>query len=179
MLGEQRNVAGNRRMQDRFLELVDELSDAAQEDIVANLRRQFSTQLGQSLAVGWHRIEVPGATGYTDTDYAAKGRYAVDHLDQTDIVCVHVEATDEASHEGDVEAKIAALEAIDEKIVAPLHAALESLGSHRILITPDSSRHVRKNRAAASIPVAEIWVVADSNGPAFSRTNIWSASVSP
>ena len=57
---------------------------------------------GLAALVGWERIEVPGATGYLDTDYAAKGRAAIEALDDVDIVCVHVEASDEASHEGDV-----------------------------------------------------------------------------
>ena len=65
---------------------------------------------GLAALVGWDRIEVPGATGYIDTDYAAKGRYAIDALPSTDIICVHVEATDEASHEGNVATKIKALE---------------------------------------------------------------------
>jgi 2,3-bisphosphoglycerate-independent phosphoglycerate mutase len=65
---------------------------------------------GLAALIGWERIDVPGATGYLDTDYAAKGRYAVEALDSTDIVCVHVEATDEASHEGRADAKIKALE---------------------------------------------------------------------
>jgi 2,3-bisphosphoglycerate-independent phosphoglycerate mutase len=56
---------------------------------------------GLATLIGWQRIEVPGATGYVDTDYAAKGRYAVDALGQFELVCVHVEATDEASHQGD------------------------------------------------------------------------------
>lgn len=55
---------------------------------------------GLAALIGWERVEVPGATGYLDTDYAAKGRYAIEALKSTDIVCVHVEATDEASHEG-------------------------------------------------------------------------------
>ena len=67
---------------------------------------------GLASLVGWQRIEVPGATGYTDTDYAAKGRYAIDALADHDIVCVHVEATDEASHEGNAAEKIKALEEI-------------------------------------------------------------------
>ena len=57
---------------------------------------------GLAALIGWRRIEVPGATGYLDTDYAAKGRYAIAALPDTDVVCVHVEATDEASHEGRV-----------------------------------------------------------------------------
>lgn len=99
---------------------------------------------GIAKLIGWPRIEVPGATGYTDTDYAAKGQYAIDALDETDLICVHVEAPDEASHEGDARAKIEALEAIDEKIVGPLHAALRSRGEdYRILISPDHPTPVR------------------------------------
>ena len=55
---------------------------------------------GVGVLAGWTRIDVPGATGYLDTDYAAKGRYAIAALSDHDIVCVHVEAPDEASHEG-------------------------------------------------------------------------------
>ena len=61
---------------------------------------------GLAALMGWRRIDVPGATGYLDTDYAAKGRYAVEALEDVDLVCVHVEATDEASHEGNAAAKV-------------------------------------------------------------------------
>jgi len=98
---------------------------------------------GLAALIGWERIEVPGATGYLDTDYAAKGRYAVEALDSTDVVCVHVEATDEASHEGRADAKIAALEEIDAHIVAPLHAALKHHGDYRILVSPDHPTPIR------------------------------------
>ena len=81
---------------------------------------------GLAKLIGWQRIDVPGATGYIDTDYAAKGRYAVAALKDTDFVCVHVEATDEASHEGDAAAKIEALRQIDRHIVGPLWAALRA-----------------------------------------------------
>src|SRR6185295_20135012 len=47
---------------------------------------------GLAALIGWERIEVPGATGYLDTDYAAKGRAAIKSLNDTDIVCVHIEA---------------------------------------------------------------------------------------
>src|SRR5262249_42270693 len=47
---------------------------------------------GVGVLLGWHRIDVPGATGYLDTDYAAKGRYAVEALREHDLVCVHVDA---------------------------------------------------------------------------------------
>jgi 2,3-diphosphopglycerate-independent phosphoglycerate mutase len=106
---------------------------------------------GLAALIGWERIEVPGATGYLDTDYAAKGRYAVEALDSTDIVCVHVEAPDEASHEGRADAKIAALEAIDEKIVAPLHAALKKHGDYRILVSPDHPRRSARRPTATAL----------------------------
>jgi 2,3-bisphosphoglycerate-independent phosphoglycerate mutase len=98
---------------------------------------------GLAALVGWERIEVPGATGYLDTDYAAKGRYAIAALPSTDIICVHIEAPDEASHEGDAAAKIAALEEIDRHIVGPLHDALRAQGDYRILVSPDHPTPVR------------------------------------
>jgi 2,3-bisphosphoglycerate-independent phosphoglycerate mutase len=110
---------------------------------------------GLAALIGWERIDVPGATGYLDTDYAAKGRYAVEALDSTDIVCVHVEATDEASHEGRADAKIKALEEIDAKIVAPLHAALKKHGDYRILVSPDHPTPVRtKTHSHGFVPFA-------------------------
>src|SRR5205085_4665127 len=68
---------------------------------------------GVGVLLGWDRIDVPGTTGYLDTDYAAKGRYAIDALKTHDLVCVHVEAPDEASHEGRADEKVKALERID------------------------------------------------------------------
>jgi 2,3-bisphosphoglycerate-independent phosphoglycerate mutase len=110
---------------------------------------------GIARLIGWPCIEVPGATGYTDTDYAAKGRYAVEALATTDLICVHIEAPDEASHEGDTAAKIAALEAIDERIVRPLHAALAAQGEYRILISPDHPTPVRtKTHSHGMVPFA-------------------------
>ena len=98
---------------------------------------------GLAALIGWQRIDVPGATGYLDTDYAAKGRAAIEALKSVDVVCVHVEATDEASHEGRADAKIKALEEIDAKIVAPLHAALKAQGDYRILVSPDHPTPIR------------------------------------
>jgi 2,3-bisphosphoglycerate-independent phosphoglycerate mutase len=92
---------------------------------------------GLAALIGWDRIEVNGATGYLDTNYAGKGAAAIEALKTYDVVCVHIEATDEASHEGRVDEKIKALEAIDRDIVAPIHAALKQYGDYRILVMPD------------------------------------------
>ena len=93
--------------------------------------------------VGWRVVEVPGATGYIDTDYAAKGRYAIETLPEVDLVVVHVEAPDEASHEGDAEAKVRTLEQIDREIVGPVHECLRRQGDYRILVSPDHPTFVR------------------------------------
>ncbi len=121
---------------------------------------------GIASLIGWDRIEAPGATGYTDTDYASKGRCAIEALPSTDIICVHVEAPDEASHEGDVAGKIKALENIDQHIVAPLHAALKEQGEYRILVSPDHPTPVRtRTHSHGHVPfaIAGSNVAADGN----------------
>jgi 2,3-bisphosphoglycerate-independent phosphoglycerate mutase len=112
---------------------------------------------GVGVLAGWNRIDVPGATGYLDTDYAAKGRFAIQALADHDIVCVHVEAPDEASHEGRGDAKVEALERIDRDIVSPVLQALERHDQWRILISPDHSTLLR-TRAHDRAPVA--WTMA-------------------
>ena len=110
---------------------------------------------GIAALIDWDRIEVEGATGYTDTNYAGKGQAAIDALDSTDIICVHVEATDEASHEGDAEAKIKALEEIDTHIVGPLVAELKSRGEYRVLVSPDHPTPIRtKTHSHGIVPFA-------------------------
>jgi 2,3-bisphosphoglycerate-independent phosphoglycerate mutase len=110
---------------------------------------------GVGVLLGWKRIDVPGATGYVDTDYPAKGRYAVEALREVDVVCVHVEAPDEASHEGDAAAKVKALEEIDRHIVGPLLDALPGHGDWRILVSPDHRTTLRtKSHARGMVPFA-------------------------
>jgi 2,3-bisphosphoglycerate-independent phosphoglycerate mutase len=110
---------------------------------------------GVGTLIGWKRIDVPGATGYLDTDYAAKGRYAVKALGDHDLVCVHVEAPDEASHEGKVGEKVKALEQIDRHIVGPLLEALPAHGDWRILVEPDHRTTLRtRAHAYGAVPFA-------------------------
>ncbi len=110
---------------------------------------------GLAKLIGWPCIEVPGATGYLDTDFAAKGKYACAALETTDLICVHVEATDEASHEGRLDAKLDALREIDQHIVAPLHAALKEFGEYRILVSPDHPTLLRtKTHSHGYVPWA-------------------------
>jgi len=71
---------------------------------------------GIARAAGMKVISVPGATGYLDTDYEAKMRYALDAIKDLDYVYVHVEAPDEAGHLGDIEEKVRAIERLDKAI---------------------------------------------------------------
>jgi 2,3-bisphosphoglycerate-independent phosphoglycerate mutase len=110
---------------------------------------------GVGVLLGWTRIDVAGATGYLDTDYAAKGRAGVAALATHDLVCVHVEAPDEASHEGKADAKVKALEEIDRHIVGPLLDALAIYGDWRILVSPDHRTPLRtRAHAHGAVPFA-------------------------
>jgi 2,3-bisphosphoglycerate-independent phosphoglycerate mutase len=93
---------------------------------------------GIARLIGWDVVDVPGATGYYDTDYAGKGEAAIQALADHDLVVVHVEAPDEAGHNGAAREKVKALESIDRLIVGPLLSALEQMDEPwRILVAPD------------------------------------------
>lgn len=94
---------------------------------------------GIARLIGWDVIEVEGATGFVDTNYAGKGAAGAAALDDCDLVCVHVEAPDEAGHNADVKGKVRSLEEIDKHVVGPLLERLkaEGEGNWRILVLPD------------------------------------------
>ncbi len=83
-------------------------------------------------------VEVPGATGYLDTDYEGKVRGALEALERCDLVMVHIEATDETGHEGEPALKVRAVEDFDNRVVAPLmRGAEERFGRYRCLVVSD------------------------------------------
>ncbi len=87
--------------------------------------------------------DVPGITGYLDTDYDAKGSAAVAALDEFDLVLVHVEAPDEAGHLGNVQEKRLAIERVDAKIVGPILRKLQSFDDWKIMVVPDHPTPIR------------------------------------
>lgn len=110
---------------------------------------------GVGILLGWQRIDVPGVTDYLDNDYAAQGKGAIQALQDFDVVCAHVEAPDEASHEGRADAKVKALEEIDRHIVGPLLDALPRHGDWRILVSPDHRTPLRtRAHAHGAVPFA-------------------------
>lgn len=105
--------------------------------------------------LGWRNIDVPGMTSYHDNDYAAQGRYTVAALDEFDIVCTHIEAPDEASHQSDFVTKVAAIEAIDKHIVGPVLQKLKTFEQWRILIMPDHATEcLTRKHHDARVPFA-------------------------
>lgn len=86
---------------------------------------------------GLEIIDVPGITGYYDTNYLGKAEYALNALKQKDFVYIHVEAPDEAGHNGDLKEKIAAIEKIDKYIVGTILNHFDKHDDVRILVLPD------------------------------------------
>ncbi|MDD4202619.1 MAG: cofactor-independent phosphoglycerate mutase [Candidatus Omnitrophica bacterium] len=87
--------------------------------------------------IGLDVINVPGATGYYDTNYKGKAEYALKALENKDFVFVHVEAPDEAGHNGDLRQKIKAIENFDKLVVGTVYDAMEKNKNFRIMVLPD------------------------------------------
>jgi 2,3-bisphosphoglycerate-independent phosphoglycerate mutase len=107
---------------------------------------------GIAKLVGWPLLAVDGATGYLDTNYKGKGQRTVEALDDFDLVCVHIEAPDEAGHNGDAAAKVQAIEQIDEHIVGPILQVLRGLDGWKCLVIPDHPTPVARRTHTATPP---------------------------
>ncbi len=93
---------------------------------------------GLAKLAGLKVIDVPGATGYVDTNYEGKVDYGIEALKECDFLLIHVEAPDEASHEGNLELKIKAIDDFDRRIVRYLLERLpEVTDNFRILVCCD------------------------------------------
>jgi 2,3-bisphosphoglycerate-independent phosphoglycerate mutase len=97
---------------------------------------------GLGKILGLEVINVPGATGYYDTDYEGKARAALSALEETDFVFLHVEAPDEAGHNGDLREKITAIERFDHLVVGTILNGFKRKKNFRILVLPDHATPV-------------------------------------
>lgn len=99
---------------------------------------------------GMEIIKVPGATGFIDTDYQAKARYAIEALKRLDFLFIHVEAPDEAGHMGSIEEKVKAIERVDEMI-----GTIMKEYSGLIAVLPDHPTPIRiKTHTSVPVPFA-------------------------
>ncbi len=105
---------------------------------------------GLGRLAGLDVIDVPGATGDLNTDYAAKARAAITALADHDLVWVHVEAPDEAGHMGDLREKVRAIERVDAEVLAPILQAREGPA---VMVLPDHLTPLRtRTHAAGPVP---------------------------
>lgn len=105
--------------------------------------------------IGLSIIKVPGATGYYDTNYSGKAKYALDSLREKDFVFVHVEAPDEAGHNGDLRAKIGAIENFDRMVVGTILNRFRRLKNFRVLVMPDHFTPISvRTHVAQAVPFA-------------------------
>lgn len=83
-------------------------------------------------------VEVPGATGYIDTNFDGKAQAAIEQLKAgRDFVYVHVEAPDECGHRAEQDNKVRAIELIDQKVIGPILKAMEGFDAFKVLVLPD------------------------------------------
>ena len=92
---------------------------------------------GLGRLLGLEVIDVPGATGFYDTDYAGKAKAAIKTLEDKDFVFLHVEAPDEAGHNGNLREKITAIERFDHFVVGKLLSTFKRKKNFRLLVLPD------------------------------------------
>lgn len=92
---------------------------------------------GIGIYAGLDVINVPGATGYIDTNYKGKAEAALEALKTRDFVYVHVEAPDEAAHAGNLQDKLSAIESFDREVVGTVMDGIAALGDYRVLVMPD------------------------------------------
>jgi len=109
---------------------------------------------GLGISAGLASVDVPGATGYLDTNYAGKVQAALKSLESGDFVYLHVEAPDEASHKGSYKEKVQAIEDFDARIVQPVIDGIEKMfDEYRVLVLPDHPTPLAtKTHASEPVP---------------------------
>ena len=126
-------------------------------------------------------VETPGATGWYDTNYEGKRDTCLRSLaDGADVFVVHVEASDEAGHAGDLEEKVRSLEHWDRRILAGLVEGLDALGPWRLLLLPDHATPVaRKTHTGDPVPYLLVDSHIDGPGGTFTEAGVAAAAVVP
>ncbi|HMS47195.1 2,3-bisphosphoglycerate-independent phosphoglycerate mutase [Candidatus Neomicrothrix sp.] len=129
---------------------------------------------GLGVLSGMEVVEVEGATGWYDTDYEAKRDAALAGLEAgKDLFVIHVEATDEAGHAGDVAAKVEALENWDRRILTDLVERLDALGPWRMLLLPDHPTPVAlKTHTTEPVPYLLVDSAQDGAGGTYSEPGV-------
>jgi 2,3-bisphosphoglycerate-independent phosphoglycerate mutase len=129
---------------------------------------------GLGVLTGIEVVDVDGMTAGYDTDYAAQRECALDSLaDGADLFIIHVEATDEAGHAGDVDEKVRPLERWDREILTDLVAGLDLLGPWRLLLLPDHATPLRlKTHTSDPVPYLLVDSAIDGAGGVYTEVGV-------
>jgi 2,3-bisphosphoglycerate-independent phosphoglycerate mutase len=136
---------------------------------------------GLGVLTGMDVVDIPGATGWYDTDYEGKRDAALRALaGDDDLFMIHVEATDEAGHAGDVGEKVTALENWDRRILPGLVEGLDELGDWRLLLLPDHATPLRlKTHTTDPVPYLLVDSRHDGPGGTYTEAGVADAPVVP
>ena len=124
---------------------------------------------GLGWLAGMDRIDVPGITGFIDTNYVGKAEYALAALEDHDLIFVHVESTDETGHMGDADLKVSAIEDLDEKVIGNILNGMDRFDAWRIMVLPDHATPV-STKTHADDPVPFVIYDSDSATAGGSRS---------
>jgi 2,3-bisphosphoglycerate-independent phosphoglycerate mutase len=114
---------------------------------------------GLGIYAGFEILQVPGITGYLDTNYLGKAEHSLKALEKLDIAYIHVEAPDEAGHGGNAEDKVKAIEDFDALVVGTVLRGLKAFDAYRILLMPDHATPLKlRTHSAEPVP----FVILDS-----------------
>lgn len=133
---------------------------------------------GLGVLTGIDPVEVEGATGYYDTNYEGKRDACIASLDDRDLFVLHVEATDEAGHNGEPDRKVEALEHWDRRIIGPLLEALDAMGPYRILLLPDHATPCAL-KTHTTDPVPYLFFDSTADGPGGVYTEVATQQCAP
>jgi len=110
---------------------------------------------GVGVYAGFKIVEVPGVTGYLDTNYEGKAEYALRELEEVDLVFIHLEAPDEAGHTGNLKDKIQAIEDFDGRIIAPVLRGIKNFKNYKVLLLSDHPTPIKvRTHVSEAVPFA-------------------------
>jgi 2,3-bisphosphoglycerate-independent phosphoglycerate mutase len=129
---------------------------------------------GIGLCIGMEILQVPGITGYLDTNYAGKAEYSLEALERVDFVYIHVEAPDEAGHSGNYKDKIKAIEDFDALVVGSVLRGMKGFEEYRVLLMPDHATPIEiRTHTAEPVP----FVIFDSRSVKDNKDAVFSEEI--
>jgi 2,3-bisphosphoglycerate-independent phosphoglycerate mutase len=110
---------------------------------------------GLGIYAGFEILDVPGVTGYLDTNYVGKAEHSLKALEKNDLAYIHVEAPDEAGHSGNAADKVKAIEDFDALVVGTVLRGMKAFDAFKVLVMPDHATPLKlRTHSAEPVPFA-------------------------